>query len=129
MSASWAAEHPNVAFDFRIVAKRTGHEAERMTDATGEMRLLTKPRDNMEARRAKVASTKHEMPVQKNLPGLLMERAPQTHSGPPAPAQAQPRRKGRSPQRSASKEDGAVRNNRLEKRDMAAAAAMLFALK
>jgi hypothetical protein len=38
-----------VAFDYRIVAKRTGHEAERMTDATEEMHSLTKPRDDMAA--------------------------------------------------------------------------------
>jgi hypothetical protein len=39
-----------VAFDYRIVAKRTGHEAERMTDATEEMHSLTKPSDDMAAR-------------------------------------------------------------------------------
>jgi len=42
----------SVEFDYRIVAKRNGHEAERLVDVTAEMRQMTKPRDELALKRA-----------------------------------------------------------------------------
>ena len=66
-----------------------------MADATGEMRLLTKPRDDMAARRTKAATeAKPAMPTQKDLPVLPAERAPLPHESPqpsqPVPGLAHP---------------------------------------
>jgi hypothetical protein len=44
----------NISFDYRIVAKRNGHETERLADATAEMRQMTKPRDQLAAKRANI---------------------------------------------------------------------------
>jgi hypothetical protein len=40
----------SVEFDYRIVAKRSGHESERLVDATAEMRQMTQRRDATAAR-------------------------------------------------------------------------------
>jgi hypothetical protein len=74
-----------VEFDYRIVAKRTGHESERLADATEEMHGLTKLRDDLAARRAKPhPAAKPAMAEQKDLPVLPM--------GPPPAPQQQPTR-------------------------------------
>ncbi len=40
-----------VEFDYRIVAKRSGHESERLADATAEMHQMTQLRDKLAAKR------------------------------------------------------------------------------
>ena len=53
----------SVEFDYRIVAKRTGHESERLVDATAEMRQMTQRGEEFIAKRAAGhAAIKHVLP-------------------------------------------------------------------
>ncbi len=68
----------SVAFDYRIVAKRAGHESERLADARDEMHGLTKLRDDIAARRARAhPAVKTALAVQKELPVLPIGPPPQ----------------------------------------------------
>jgi hypothetical protein len=69
----------NVEFDYRIVAKRAGHESERLGDATAEMHTMTARHDMMKARLAAAPSVKQPAAE----PGLVLPT--------PAPPHMQPR--------------------------------------
>jgi hypothetical protein len=73
----------SVEFDYRIVAKRSGHESERLVDATAEMRQMTEHRDELAVRRA----TAH--PEVKRSPAWEFKR-PKPMVPPPAMAAPRP---------------------------------------
>jgi hypothetical protein len=52
----------SIEFDYRIVAKRSGHESERLLDATAEMHQLTDHRDEMAARHATMRPARKFIP-------------------------------------------------------------------
>jgi hypothetical protein len=69
----------SVGFDYRIVAKRAGHETERLGDATAEMHTMTARHDMMKARLAAAPPVKQPAAE----PGLVLPT--------PAPPHMQPR--------------------------------------
>jgi hypothetical protein len=76
----------SVEFDYRIVAKRAGHETERLADTTVEMHRMTARRDEMDQLRAKgVTRRPRPEPVQADavLPTTLASGPP--HFAAPAP--------------------------------------------
>jgi hypothetical protein len=77
----------NIAFDYRIIAKRRGYEQIRMADKTEMMKAAAADAARL---RANFGATPHPAPSHPLTPGSVAKQSPVTSAAPVSPGSAKP---------------------------------------